>query len=220
MKVAVLIPAYNAADTLPALLERTMVFVPNKNIIVVDDGSTDATRSIADRSGVITIVHTRNKGKGAALQSGFNVVLENSFDAVITMDSDLQHAPEEIPQFISIFQRSHSDVIIGNRLHNTKGMPFHRFLSNSITTALVRMKTGSTIRDSQSGFRLIARHVLEKVTLQSAGFEAETEFLIKAASSGCTFGTIPIETIYHGEKSTMTYFHTTIQFIKVILKQY
>ena len=220
MNIAVLIPAYNAADSLSELLQRTLTIVSRNSVFVVNDGSLDSTRSIAEQSGVNVISHDINRGKGAALQTGFEKILSAGFDAVLTIDADLQHEPEEIPKFIVLHEVAHYEVIIGSRLHNKKGMPFHRILSNTMTTALVKMRTGVSISDSQSGFRFMTRKVLESVTLEAQGFEAETEFLIKAASYGFTFGSIPIKTIYAGEKSNMTHLHTTINFIKVLLKQY
>ncbi|MFA6467872.1 MAG: glycosyltransferase family 2 protein [Bacteroidota bacterium] len=220
MNVAVVIPSYNAAVSLPELLERTLAVISKEKIIVVNDGSTDQTRETAGRIGVKVISHEHNKGKGAALQTGFQYVLQNDFDAVITMDADLQHQPEEIPNFISCHSKGNRDIIIGNRLHNTAGMPVHRLLSNTLTTAMVRLRTGAIIKDSQSGFRFITRRVLEKISVRSEGFEAETEFLIKAAAAGFSFDAIPIATIYAGEKSNMKHVRTTMNFIKVLLKQY
>ncbi len=220
MNVAVIIPAYNAADSLPALFERTIVVLPKENIFLVNDGSHDSTEQIGEKYGVQVISHASNVGKGAALQTGFDAVLKNIFDAVITMDADLQHRPEDIPRFIEMYERTKCDVIIGNRLQNKQGMPIHRVLSNTITTGLVRIRTGKSISDSQSGFRFITRNIIEQITLSSTGFEAETEFLIKAASLGASFGSIPIKTIYAGEKSNMTHLQTTVNFIKVLLKRY
>lgn len=220
MKVAVLIPAYNAANSLTTLLERTLSSVPKENIIVVDDGSTDTTSSVCTSFNVTVVRHEKNRGKGAALLSGFDVVMQNKFDAFVTMDADLQHQPEDIRRFIVYHETTKCDIIIGSRLHDKKGMPFLRVISNTLTTLLVKLRTGATISDSQSGFRFIHRRVLEKVRLQSTGFEAETEFLIIAASNGFTFGSIPIDTIYNGEKSHMTHFQTTINFLRVLLRQY
>lgn len=220
MNLFVLIPAYNAADTLPAVIERTAAVVPPERIIVVNDGSTDATGSIVSSRGVITVHHQQNKGKGAALQSGFDEALNRNCAAVITMDADLQHQPEDIPRFTALYSALQYDIIIGSRLHNMKGMPIHRMLSNIITTTLVRLRTGASIADSQSGFRFITRRVLERIRLEATGFEAETEFLIKAARCGFSFGSIPIATVYANEQSHMTHFSTTINFIKVLFKQY
>ncbi|MEW5798059.1 MAG: glycosyltransferase family 2 protein [Bacteroidota bacterium] len=220
MNLFVVIPAYNAADTLSPLLERTVRFVPKTNIIVVNDGSGDSTGIIAESFGVCIVTHQKNKGKGAALQSGFDAALQHGCDAVITMDADLQHQPEDIPRFAELYLAREYDIIIGNRLHNKKGMPFHRVLSNTITTFLVNVRTGASIADSQSGFRFITRRVLDNVKMQRIGFEAETEFLLKAAKLKFSFGSIPIETVYAGEKSHMTHLQTTINFVKVLFKEY
>ncbi|MDD8019076.1 MAG: glycosyltransferase family 2 protein [Bacteroidota bacterium] len=218
--VAILIPAYNAASSLPQLLQQTARFIPAKSIIVINDGSKDETEPVAKKLSVVVLSHKNNQGKGAALQTGFDYALQNNFDAVITMDADLQHQPVDIERFLRLYEAKHYDIIIGSRLQNTKGMPLHRILSNTITTFLIRARTGADISDSQSGFRFITKRVLENVRLTSNGFESETEFLIKAASCGHTFGSLPIETIYAGEKSHMTHIQTTLYFIKVLFKQY
>lgn len=220
MTAAVLIPSYNAANTLAEVIERTAVHIPYEHIIVVNDGSTDGTDSVAKKYGVVVLTHERNRGKGAALRTGFTYVKSQKIDCVITLDADQQHQPEEIPQMLKKKLETGCDIIIGSRLHHLQGMPFHRILSNTITTALVRLRTGADISDSQSGYRCIDRTVLEKISFYADGFEAETEFIIAAASKGCTFDSIPIKTIYAGEKSHMKNIHTTVQFIKVLLKQY
>jgi glycosyltransferase involved in cell wall biosynthesis len=220
MNVAVLIPSYNASATLPALLERTLPIVPKERIIVVNDGSTDGTEATAALFGVTVLSHPVNKGKGAALQTGFDFILRRQFDAVVTMDADLQHEPESIKTFLAAMDEGKYDVIIGSRMQNTAGMPIHRFLSNTITSFFVRLRTGAAVSDSQSGFRLLSRKVLELLRLESTGFEAETELLIKAAALGCRFGSVPVNTIYAGEKSHMTHLRTTVNFIKILLKRF
>jgi len=220
MNTLVLIPAYNAASTLSELLERILQFINPVDTLVINDGSNDTTRVIAKHRGVELIDHVENKGKGAALQTGFDYAVTKKYDAVITMDADLQHQPEDIPRFLQLYSLKKYDIIIGSRLHNKQGMPFHRILSNTLTTFFVKTRTGANVSDSQSGFRFITRRVLEKVKLQSKGFEAETEFLIKAAACGFSFGSLPIDTIYAGEKSHITHVQTTLNFIKVLFRQY
>ena len=218
--VAALIPAFNASGTIGAVVSGVAEYLSVENILVVDDGSSDKTSFEAVSAGARVLKHTVNRGKGAALRTGLEFALQASFDAVITLDADLQHPPEYIPQFIDLYSKENVDVIIGSRLHNVKGMPFHRLLSNTITTFLVSARTSAKIADSQSGYRLIDRKVLEVVRIDSNGFEAETEFLIKAASRGFKFGSIPMRTVYAGEKSHMTHFATTLNFIKVLFQDY
>ncbi|NUN70880.1 MAG: glycosyltransferase family 2 protein [Bacteroidetes bacterium] len=217
MNTALLIPSYNASATLPLLLERVVRFVPAGSVVVVNDGSTDGTGAVAALKGVIVLHHAQNSGKGAALRTGFRYCVEQGFDAVITMDADLQHDPERIPAFIDAFTTGRYDIIIGSRMEETTGMPFHRWFSNTLTSLLVRLRTGAPIPDSQSGYRMIGRKVLETVSTRADGFEAETELLIRAAAAGFRFGAVPIPTIYAGEKSHMTHLSTTINFIRTLL---
>jgi glycosyltransferase involved in cell wall biosynthesis len=220
MNLLVVIPAFNASSTIGELLSRTVMQVPRDAIVVVDDGSDDSTAGIASQFHVRIERHNENRGKGAALKTGFNRCMTLPCDAVITMDADLQHAPESIPAFIRQYSLRHRDIIIGSRLHNMSGMPLHRRASNILTTFLVRARTGVNVRDSQSGFRLIARRVLEEIALETNGYEAETELLIKSSIKGFSFDTIPIDTIYAGEKSHMTHLRTTVNFIKTLFRQY
>lgn len=218
--IAVVIPAFNASRTIGAVVARVAAYLPVENVLVVDDGSTDKTSFEAASLGARVLKHTTNRGKGAALRTGLDFALQASFDAVITLDADLQHPPEHIPQFIDRYLKNGFDVIIGSRLHSIRGMPFHRILSNTITTFLVSARTSKKIADSQSGYRLMDRKVLEVVRLESNGFEAETEFLIKAAAHRFKFGFVPVQTVYAGEKSHMTHFSTTVNFVKVLFKDY
>jgi glycosyltransferase involved in cell wall biosynthesis len=218
--IGVIIPAYNAEGTIGAVIAGVARYVNRENIIVVDDGSSDTTASVAASFDVQVLRHSANRGKGASLQTGYDAVLRSTLDAVITLDADLQHPPDDIPQFTHLYSSGDFDVIIGSRLHDTEGMPLHRIISNTITTFLVSARTAKRIADSQSGYRLIDKKVLESVRMKSAGFEAETEFIIKAAALGFRFGSVPIRAIYAGERSHMTKFKTTVNFIRVLFQDY
>ncbi len=202
------------------LLARLAQFVDPQQVIVVDDGSVDDTAELCSTKGVRVFRHRRNLGKGKALQTGFDAFLQTKFAFVATMDADLQHAPEHLPAFADVQSVTDADVVIGTRRMMGTGMPLHRILSNTITSRLVSVRTGMSIRDSQSGYRYIKRRVIEAVSLQSSGFEAETEFLLKAAGKGFVIGGVPIETIYAKEKSSMKNWETTVKFVKVLLQEY
>lgn len=220
-RTAILIPAFNAADTLPDLLQRLQKYVHAEDVIVVDDGSTDNTANVARGYKVRVLQHDRNYGKGRALRTGFDHVTRSSnYDAVVTMDADLQHRPEELPLFISLRESQGFDLIIGCRERWGTAMPLHRKLSNTITSSLVAARTGIAVKDSQCGYRLIARSVLQSVRTGSDGYEAETELLIKAARQGFRLAFVPIKTVYANEKSSMTNFRTTLRFLNVLLKEY
>ncbi|MGD1045468.1 MAG: glycosyltransferase family 2 protein [Bacteroidota bacterium] len=219
--IAVLIPAFNAEYSLAELVNRLRNAIGNVQIVVVDDGSTDRTNEVATSIGAVVLRHEENRGKGAALQTGFDFLnrqVEIGF--ILTMDADLQHQPEDIPKFLLFQKKTNADIVIGSRDRIGTRMPVHRKLSNTITSALVGMRTGVKIKDSQCGFRLIRRSVIERVQLESNGYEAETEFLIKAARRGFKIEFVPVQTIYGTEKSYMTHWTTTVNFIKVILRKY
>ncbi|HTY37539.1 MAG TPA: glycosyltransferase family 2 protein, partial [Bacteroidota bacterium] len=169
----------------------------------------------------VVLRHSTNRGKGAALRTGIEHVLGNEgFDSAITMDADMQHDPNDLPAFIEAWSAQKADILLGCRQRFGRGMPLHRILSNTITSALVSAKTGVKIPDSQTGYRMIGRRVLESVQFVSDGYEAETEFLLKAARRGCRISSVPIATIYTGATSHMTHWRTTWRFLQVLLREY
>lgn len=211
----VLIPAYNAGLTISELIEKTSKFVNKSDIVVVDDGSKDQTFAIAQRAGAVVLKHERNKGKGEALKTGFRYALEKNYHAVITMDADLQHDPESIPDFICK-ANGFPGIIIGIRKRNLKIMPFARWLTNNLTSAIVSVLSGQSIRDSQSGYRLISIQVLKSVKLESKKYDLESEILIKAKRKGFKIDEVPIKTIYAGGKSFINPLIDTGRFIKLM----
>lgn len=216
-----LIPAFNAESSLAELISLVRRSAGLTQVLVVDDGSTDRTGDIAAASGATVVRHAMNQGKGAALQTGFDYIRRlSNIDCIVTLDADLQHRPEDVPKLFAAQRLSNADIVIGRRKKLGTGMPISRVLSNTITSALVGARTGYRISDSQCGFRLIRRHVLERVRLESPGFEAETEFLIKSARQGFRIEFVPIRTVYANEKSHMTNWATTVNFIKVLLREY
>jgi glycosyltransferase involved in cell wall biosynthesis len=218
---SVIIPAYNAGTSLEELVNRLHRSVGDMQVIVVDDGSIDNTTEIAHLVGATVLRHDKNCGKGAALQTGFDFLKKQAeVEFILTLDADLQHQPEDIQKFFSTQQKTGADIVIGWRERAGTRMPLHRILSNTLTSALVSLKTGMKIKDSQCGFRLIRKRVLENIQLESRGYEAETEFLIKAARLKFKIEFVPVHTVYGSEKSYMTHWVTTMNFIKVLLRKY
>ncbi len=192
------VPAYNAEAHIGEVLVGVRRALPHAQVIVVDDGSTDATAAIVSRRHARLCSHVQNLGKGAALRTGFRVALEQAARVVITLDADGQHNPSDTVKLLAAFERNPSlDIIVGTRSRRLAEMPIHRIISNAWTSALISWRTGVRLRDSQSGFRLIRAEVLRCIQLETLHFETESELLIKAALQGSRIGEVPIQTVYH-----------------------
>jgi len=217
MKTCVVIPTYNEDKTISELIDKIRSL--GLDIVIVDDGSTDNTAKIAAEKGVLLIRNEKNEGKGSSLIKGFNYSLDKGFDAVICMDGDGQHLPEEIPNFIHLAEHSTSSIFVGNRMSKTRNMPFIRMLTNRFMSWFISQVARQKIYDTQCGFRLIKNDVLRKVGLKTSKFEIESELLIQASRLGFKIESVPIKSVYAGEKSQINPFLDTIRFIKFILKE-
>jgi glycosyltransferase involved in cell wall biosynthesis len=195
MRVAALVPAYQAAAVLGDVLARVRALAAAPEILVVDDGSRDATAEVARQHGVRVVGFAANRGKGAALLAGFRDLA--SFDAVITLDADGQHPPECIPAFVRAAEDG-ADVVLGVR-ERTPNMPPLRRFANVSSSAWSSVVSGRRIRDSQCGFRLFRRAVLERTPISGGRYEVETEMAVRAARLGFRFAEVTVPTVYGGE---------------------
>ncbi len=199
MKVCVLITALNEERAIASVVSGALKTVDR--VVVVDDGSTDSTAAEAEKAGATVLQHEENQGKGVALRTGFRYMLEQGCDAIVTMDGDGQHSPEALPRFLEVLEQDRFDIVVGTRERHGGAMPFPRNVLNSLSSAIVSRLAGTRIRDSQSGYRLLRREVLERVKLDAPHYEMESEILIKAGKLGYRIGEVPIDTIYGEEES-------------------
>jgi glycosyltransferase involved in cell wall biosynthesis len=212
-KIAAVIPFFNESRTIYRIISSTLQYVDC--VIAVDDGSTDgSSNKIPEDKNIILIKIKDNTGKGFALREGLIEGVKKGYDQIVTIDADLQHNPDEIPLLIR--ELKHFDIVIGNRLNNIEIMPFHRKMSNKITSFLLSLKTGVKIIDSQCGFRAYRAEVIKNIITVKNGYEAESEILIKASRKGYKIGFTDISTIYANEESKMSPVKTTFNFIKVL----
>jgi glycosyltransferase involved in cell wall biosynthesis len=190
--VVAVIPAYQAALTLDAVVRATREHLP---VLVVDDGSTDDTFAVAEAAGAEVLRQATNQGKGTALRRGFRHALEHGADAVLTLDADGQHDPACAPDFITAWRERGAPLIIGRR--DFGQMPLSRRVANSLGTQTFSWAVGRHIEDNQSGYRLITQPLLRHL-LESAedGFEFEVEMITDAIRAGLTIDWVPIPTIY------------------------
>jgi len=216
VKYCVLIPSYNEAKTIGSIISD----LKSRGIItyVVDDGSSDDTYQKASSAGAIVIKHDRNKGKGASLREGFGRILKEDFGAVLIMDGDNQHEVSSIPDFLREMDETGADMVIGNRMDNSAGMPLVRRLTNRFMSSLISWMSGQYVPDTQCGFRLIKKIVLELIILKSSNFEIESELIIRAAKKGFRISSVPIRAVYEDEESRINPVVDTIRFIAFVIK--
>lgn len=193
-RVACVVPALNAAPTLGGVVSGLRAALPEAYVVVIDDGSSDATHATAHRVADTTIRLAHNRGKGVALRAGFDVAAAQGAEVVITIDADGQHDPRYAPALVDALQNA--DLAIGARDRRSGRMPVGRRLTNRLSAAAVSHCIGRTVADAQSGFRAIRSHVIDAVRPHGDRYEFETEFLILAGRLGVRITFVPIPTLY------------------------
>lgn len=207
-----LIPAYNEAPRIEDVIKGARKFLP---VLVVDDGSRDETASVALKSGAEVISYQPNRGKGAALREGFKKALGLGTEAVVTLDADRQHDPDEIPEFLELYQEKGSTLIIGVR--DFSKMPFTRKMANTIGGWLISKAAGQEIRDNQSGYRLISRELMQAMLdSEESGFEFEVEMVILCLKNQWALDWVPIQTIYRDQGSHIHPLKHVVNFFRMV----
>jgi glycosyltransferase involved in cell wall biosynthesis len=212
--VIAVVPAFEEGPRIEAVAQAVRAHLP---VVVVDDGSTDDTAARAEAAGATVIRQVPNAGKGAALRAGFRHALDAGCAAVITLDADGQHDPDEIPTFLEAFRDRRPELVIGKRAFGE--MPPIRRLSNTLGGLTLSAALGRNVPDNQSGYRLIGR-VLMRAMLESeeSGFEFEVEMIARAIALGLPIEWVPIRTIYAGEPSHIQPWRHFREFVRVTAK--
>lgn len=214
LRGCVVVPAYHEAGRIGAVVSGIKRWIGD--VIVVDDGSADATAGEAEAAGAIVIRHARNMGKGAALETGFRRAREGGYAYVIAMDGDGQHDPADIPAFVRAYREGGVSVVVGNRMQEAKGMPMVRLLTNRFMSWLLSREMGQRVPDTQCGYRLYAVKVIAGVQVGSGGFAAESEILLDLSQRGIRIGSVPVATIYGTEKSKIRPVRDTVRFFGML----
>jgi glycosyltransferase involved in cell wall biosynthesis len=217
LQTAVVIPSFNASRHLASVIGAVKRQIPPQRIIVVDDGSSDDTAAAARQAGAVVVAHEQNRGKGAAIVTGARRAIEMGMTYVITLDADGQHNPAEIPKFIDCMSRTGAVVIVGNRMGSRRDMPFIRVFANKATSAFVSLRARQRIPDSQNGYRMHLARIFENIELETSRYDAESEILIKAARFG-RIESVPVETIYGDEVSSVNPFIDTLRFFRMVFR--
>jgi len=219
-RTAAVIPAYNGERHLGGVITGVQKYIATDRIIVVDDGSTDRTAEVARSRGVVVLVHEPNQGKGAALDTGIRHAGNLGCAYAITLDADGQHNPDDIPRFIERWAETGADIIVGNRLDDTSGMPADRKYTNYFTSWVVSRLAGTRIPDSQNGYRMISTSLFASLGVKARRYEAESELLIRAGRAGARIDSVPIETIYADEVSSINKARETYRFFRMVVKSF
>ena len=194
-KALLLIPAFNESQVLGRVI-RSVKQTLKIDILVVDDGSVDATAQVAKLNKVKLIRHIINRGLGAALATGIDYALKNGYAYVITFDSDGQHEASDIPIIIKTLISDKADVVIGSRLLNGKNMPILRKLINILSNFATYLLYGIWTSDSQSGFRGFNRRALEVIQIRSQRMEVSTEIFGEIQKHNLRVKEIPVRAKY------------------------
>ncbi len=209
---AAVIPCLNEARGIADLVGAVLGQVGA--VLVVDDGSTDATGKEARRAGATVLRHERTEGKGAALRTGLAEAREAGFAWALTMDGDGQHSPQDIPDFLAEAVVSNARMIVGNRMGDSVRMPFIRRQVNRWMSARLSAHCGAVLPDSQCGFRMIHLDSWAAFDFSSRHFEIESELLVRFLHAGLEVAFVPVETRYGGERSKIHPVRDTVRWFR------
>lgn len=205
--MAVVIPAYQAEPSIADVVRRTLAVCATTpelaTVLVIDDGSTDATAEKARAAGAEVVSQGLNQGKGTALRTAFGLLFGRGYEAVVTLDADGQHLPEEIPALLAA--RAGADLVLGTREHLFAEMSRLRRASNRLSSQAISVVAGTRLQDVQTGFRLYARALIETVGFPEARFEAESAVVVRAVRRGFRVVSVPVRLGFADGRTTSHY---------------
>jgi len=221
-KVIIVMPAYNAAET----LERTYRDIPAgtyDEIILVDDNSKDNTAEISRSLGIHTIVHTDNRGYGGNQKTCYTEALKRGADIVIMIHPDYQYDSRLVPYILGFLEIGICDIILGSRVRTRKealdcGMPAYKYIFNRFLTTIENLVLGQNVSDFHTGYRAYTRAVLEAIPFMknSDGFVFDTEFLVQSVYFGFRIGSVPVPVRYFSEASSIDFSNSVVYGMKTL----
>ncbi|WP_243466610.1 glycosyltransferase family 2 protein [Methanosarcina mazei] len=216
--ISVVLPAFNEEVSIGSIVLLTKHYCDN--VIVVDDGSSDRTAAIARTAGAHVVVHETNKGKGAALKTGFAAAADLGADIIVTMDSDGQHNPSDIPKLVAPIIGNYAEMVNGSRYltHQDKNTPIYRRFGQTILDTATKMNSGLKITDSQSGFRAFSASTKKVFRFNARGMAIESEMLADAGRSGLRITEVEIGVRYDVDGSTMSPIKHGLGVLVMVLK--
>lgn len=212
---AVVIPAHNEARTIHAVAAGALQQLPL--VIVVDDASTDGTADLLKGLPVIVLRNEQNRGKAASLLRGVGAAIERGASAIVTLDGDGQHDPEDIPSLLKAYRAMPGSIVIGARLHHRAKIPPARYWANRVANFWISLASGYSIADTQSGFRVYPVRLLQTAKAGSSrahSFVFESEILIEAARHGVFASCVPISVVYSA-RARASYFRPVVDIARI-----
>lgn len=210
-RIGVAIPALQAASSVGDIVRRTRHVFPD--VVVVDDGSSDATAEAARGAGAEVVTHPVNRGKGAALVTAFRTLFGRGLDAVVTVDADGQHLPEEIPVLVEAAS-SGADLVLGTRDHLFAEMVPARRMANRLSSWAISWAAGQPLSDVQTGFRLYTRRLVEATGFPEARFDAESAVVVRAVRRGFKVVTVPVR-LGFADGRTTSHFRPLVDSVRI-----
>ncbi|MCO5268655.1 MAG: DUF2062 domain-containing protein [Brumimicrobium sp.] len=211
----IIIPTYNNEKTLKQVIDGVLKVVVSSKVIIVEDGATDSTKEILKEYTELTQVHhDKNRGKGMALRNGFKKALSMGFTHAITIDSDGQHFPEDIPLLIAASEKEPEALFIGSRNMQQDGIPNKSSFGNKFSNFWFWFETGIKLQDTQSGFRIYPISIMPKkwVTWK---FEFEIESIVRSAWKDIPVKNIPIQIKYEPKETRVSHFRPFKDFTRI-----
>ena len=214
-EACVVMPTYNNGGTLRDVVERVLRFCTN--VIVVNDGCTDGSAEILASFGdrIMVVDYGKNRGKGYALKQGFKKALSIGYDYALTLDSDGQHFPEDIPLFFEASEQHPEALIVGSRNLNQQNMPGKNTFANKFSNFWFKIQTGVNLPDTQTGFRLYPLRHLPSLALLTSRYEAELELLVYSAWRAIELIPININVYYPKGDERVTHFRPFWDFFRI-----
>ena len=213
---AVVIPAHNEARTIRAVAAGALQQLPF--VIVVDDASTDGTADLLEGLPVLVLRNVQNRGRAASLLRGAHEAIERGASAIVTLDGDGQHSPEDIPLLLKAYRAMPGSIVIGARLHHRDRIPPSRYWANRVANFWISLASGYRIADTQSGFRIYPARALHATRVRvdrSRSFVFESEILIEAARHGIVASCVPINVVY-SDRGRASYFRPVVDIARIV----
>jgi glycosyltransferase involved in cell wall biosynthesis len=221
-KVIAVLPAYNAERTLAATLADFPAGCVDE-ILLVDDGSTDNTISVAREMGLTVVVHPENRGYGGNQKTCYKYALDHGADVVVMIHPDYQYDARVIPHAVGLVELGICDVVLGSRIRSRQealkcGMPWWKYFSNRFLTFVENVALGQNLGDFHSGFRVYRRSVLETIPFErnSNDFVFDTQFLAQAVHFGFRLGDLPVPVRYFAEASSINFKRSTVYGLRTL----